>query len=622
MIPVGINGSYPPQPVYGTFYPQSSQDSAKGSEIDDSEEISCSLVLNSNGLVSPFDRIKRCSTISHESGYYTDIKTSEPPKSFSIHHQAPFSEFEVKRLFDFMEEETSKVEHRIQEMADEEDHFDASATVVTINAEPGDYDNISIGNTVEEEAKEYQSAFGTLCSVKQRVLELRNTLESSCAKLDRLVGMGEYISLNSQEMKKLVKDKTQKQREFEGRLNTCLDDIGNQMDAIRRKNSIIIDGVRHLRYHPDSITGDETVCWLPWVHGILFMALVGVLLGMYKWSNSSNQWIVSLRLVRSPLLIILVLYLYGINLKVWIRNEINYISIFDHHPNGIPTPKYIFNVAGILTFITSVLIIGLTVASPFSVVLPIKIIPVVLWLILAAFLFNPLRIFQRRVRFNFILVCVHILLAPFVFVYFSDFFLADQFNSTVAVFLDVQYFLCYLVSGSWSGEEANTKICTSSGNGIRPIISFLPALWRLLQCLRCYYDTRSVKHLVNAGKYFTTFPVIVFATIYATVHSAGEVVNGKIVWVIVLWGVAALVHAVYTFLWDVCCDWGLWNIKNCGIFQRRLLYRYKVTYWVAIVLDLMLRFLWTMKLTLAIVWEVDSDLIYTGECGVAIACVV
>jgi len=43
-----------------------------------------------------------------------------------------------------------------------------------------------------------------------------------------------------------------------------------------------------------------------------------------------------------------------------------------------------------------------------------------------------------------------------------------------------------------------------------------------------------------------------------------------------------------------------------------LLFKRKWVYIAAIIFDYILRFTWTLKLTLAIVWPVDSDLLYTG----------
>lgn len=40
--------------------------------------------------------------------------------------------------------------------------------------------------------------------------------------------------------------------------------------------------------------------------------------------------------------------------------------------------------------------------------------------------------------------------APFFFVTFADFWLADQLNSMVTLFTDIQYFVCfYVTNGSW-----------------------------------------------------------------------------------------------------------------------------------------------------------------------------
>jgi hypothetical protein len=49
---------------------------------------------------------------------------------------------------------------------------------------------------------------------------------------------------------------------------------------------------------------------------------------------------------------------------------------------------------------------------------------------------------------------------------------------------------------------------------IRPIVNCLPAWFRFAQCLRRYRDTKEAfPHLVNAGKYSSTFLVVLFATL-------------------------------------------------------------------------------------------------------------
>lgn len=49
---------------------------------------------------------------------------------------------------------------------------------------------------------------------------------------------------------------------------------------------------------------------------------------------------------------------------------------------------------------------------------------------------------------------------------------------------------------------------------IRPLVNCIPAWIRFAQCLRRYYDTKEAfPHLVNAGKYSTTFFTVIFATL-------------------------------------------------------------------------------------------------------------
>lgn len=65
--------------------------------------------------------------------------------------------------------------------------------------------------------------------------------------------------------------------------------------------------------------------------------------------------------------------------------------------------------------------------------------------------------------------------------------------------------------------DADDHVCHSYSYGLRAIIQCLPAWFRFIQCLRRYRDTkRAFPHLVNAGKYSTTFFVVTFAALYAT----------------------------------------------------------------------------------------------------------
>jgi hypothetical protein len=97
---------------------------------------------------------------------------------------------------------------------------------------------------------------------------------------------------------------------------------------------------------------------------------------------------------------------------------------------------------------------------------------------------------------------------------FADFWLADQLNSLVTALLDFHFLSCfYITNGNWL-EADDTTQCTSGSVVIRPIVNCLPAWFRFAQCLRRYRDSKEAfPHLVNAGKYATTFLVVITFTL-------------------------------------------------------------------------------------------------------------
>lgn len=57
--------------------------------------------------------------------------------------------------------------------------------------------------------------------------------------------------------------------------------------------------------------------------------------------------------------------------------------------------------------------------------------------------------------------------------------------------------------------------CNSNHSRLLGFFSALPAIWRALQCIRRYHDTKNVfPHLVNCGKYMATILSYVFLSLY------------------------------------------------------------------------------------------------------------
>lgn len=131
----------------------------------------------------------------------------------------------------------------------------------------------------------------------------------------------------------------------------------------------------------------------------------------------------------------------------------------------------------------------------------------------------------------------------------------------------------------------------------KPFFAVLPMLWRLFQCLRRYKDTRVRDHLFNAGKYTATLSVTFFSTITSSnFHSP----------FFYCWLLSAVVNTGYCYYWDVFKDWGLEGIRavRSKIVYPKNIYRF------VIVIDLVLRLMWTLTVSPATIGIFLDPLIF------------
>ena len=70
------------------------------------------------------------------------------------------------------------------------------------------------------------------------------------------------------------------------------------------------------------------------------------------------------------------------------------------------------------------------------------------------FMLNPTRTFRHEARFWLIKVLFRIVCAPFFYVGFADFWIADQLNSLSVALTDFHYLICFYIS---SGSTVNGK---------------------------------------------------------------------------------------------------------------------------------------------------------------------
>ena len=357
--------------------------------------------------------------------------------------------------------------------------------------------------------------------------------------------------------------------------------------------------MKRLRVPP---LGDQQSPWTTFKVGlftgaalVLFIAMV---LSASFWEQRSD-WRVVVRLYRGPLLVILFLSLMGVNVYGWRSSGVNHVLIFELDPRSHLSEQHLMELAAVFGVVWTSSVLTFLYSSQLNI--PAYINPLSLALLMAAFLFNPTRTFKHDARFWFLRVATRIVLAPFFYVGFADFWLADQLNSLAQALKDFQYLVCfYLTPASMDAgwEAAGEEECGAGSWWLVAIVSCLPAWFRFAQCLRRYKDTgEAFPHLLNAGKYSTTFVAVLFATLNAAYR--GDASEGYHPF-FYCYLVAATLSSCYTYVWDIKMDWGFFSTgAGDNTFLRdELVYSSPAYYYFAILEDLVLRFAWAWRLVL------------------------
>lgn len=324
----------------------------------------------------------------------------------------------------------------------------------------------------------------------------------------------------------------------------------------------------------------------------IFIILVIVLCISAYYKGDEVDWQPAVRMYRGMLVTFIMVGLLGVNIHGWGRAGVNHVLIFELDPRHHLTYVNMLMIASLFGTLWCVSCLAFLFSKDFN--LPVFAQPISLAAFSLLFLFNPTKTCYHRSRRWLIRILFRIFTAPYYPVRFADFWLADQLNSLVVPLLDFQYLACFYIY-DWY-QDGDDRVCTDPKIIIRPVIALLPAWWRFAQCLRRYIDTKkSFPHLLNAGKYSTSMFVTMFSTL-SSVRDHGETGNP----LFYFWVCSLLVSTCYTLFWDIRMDWGLFA-KNAGenkFLREQIVYQHKAYYYLAMLFDLLFRFLWTLTVSI------------------------
>ncbi|KAJ7953853.1 Phosphate transporter PHO1-like protein [Quillaja saponaria] len=286
-------------------------------------------------------------------------------------------------------------------------------------------------------------------------------------------------------------------------------------------------------------------------------------------------------------LIVLHMLMYAGNVYYWRRYGVHYSFIFGFKEGTELGHREVL----LLSFGFAVLALGCVLANLDMEMDPLtkdyqaltELLPLTLVIFVIAILICPFNVVYRSSRFFFLRCMFHCICAPFYKVTLPDFSLADQLTSQVHAVRNFLFYICYY---GWGDYRYRQNHCKSSD--IYKIFYFLVAIipywFRLLQCLRRLYEEKDPMQGYNGLKYLLTIIAVSLRTAYGF-HSG----NG---WKALAW-VSSAIAAIYATYWDLVVDWGLLQRKSKNRWLRdKLVISTKRVYFVAMVLNVILRFAW------------------------------
>lgn len=193
----------------------------------------------------------------------------------------------------------------------------------------------------------------------------------------------------------------------------------------------------------------------------------------------------------------------------------------------------------------------------------------------------------------------------------NDILISDSLTSYSKVINDVGSFV-------WDSFIPTLK---SYNVYVEVIVLSLPGLIRVKQCWYELKFTGQKQHFYNMVKYLCLLgPIFINLLIKIKMSqltedtAASAQLNTLNIW----WYAISTISSTYSFIWDVCMDWGFGLFEPIFVQQYQdfnplrdsnlLVYKNYIAYYGVIVIDLLLRFIWVLKIYVIKDTEVELGL--------------
>ncbi|KAB5594687.1 Xenotropic and polytropic retrovirus receptor 1 [Ceratobasidium theobromae] len=213
-----------------------------------------------------------------------------------------------------------------------------------------------------------------------------------------------------------------------------------------------------------------------------------------EYRESVPEWGALLQVYAALSIPVIFTLLIGLNLVAWARARINFIFIFELDVRTVIDSRQYVELPAFL-FSTLSYAFWLSFSGIGSTVIHSTLWPII-WVALAvAVLVNPFPIFHRPARWWFLCTLGNLFVSGWVTrVEFADFWMGDQLCSLVYTLSHLYFLVCAYVDGWYQIEER----CQLAQHWTIPIVlTLIPYIIRLVQCIRRWIDSKNRIHLIN-----------------------------------------------------------------------------------------------------------------------------
>ncbi|KAL1538727.1 phosphate transporter PHO1 9-like isoform X1 [Salvia divinorum] len=295
--------------------------------------------------------------------------------------------------------------------------------------------------------------------------------------------------------------------------------------------------------------------------------------------------------------IVLHMLMYGADTFFWRRYRVNYPFIFGFKSGTeLGFREVLLLASGLSVLALAAVLSNLDMEmepdtkeySTLTELVPLTLVSVVFIITIC-----PFNIIYRSSRYFLIHCAWHCICAPLYKITLPDFFLADQLTSQVQSIRCLLFYAYYYFSGDFTTRANNFLKDSNSYHILYIVVAIIPFWSRLIQCLRRLIEEKDKSQALNGFKYFSTIVALVMRTMYSQKQKDPSAMFWKI-----MAASTSGFTTIFNTYWDVVIDWGLLQRNSRNPWLRdKLLISNKAVYFVAIVLNILLRLVW-MQLVL------------------------